>query len=67
MLWRAPRFEEKLVEALPGIWKKLVPSGNVKNKAIEPDDHVFWYNTKQLADDSYIFSPELNSFTTTPA
>ena len=66
MLWRAPRFEDKLIEALPGIWEKLVPSGNVKNMAIEPDDRIYWYNTKQLADDSYIFSPELNSFTTTP-
>ena len=67
MLWRAPRLEEELVESLPGIWKKLVPSGNAKNRAIEPDDHIFWYDTKQLADDCFIFSSDLHSFTQTPA
>ena len=67
MLWRAPRLEGKLIEALPGIWKKLAPSGNVKNRAIEPDDHIFWYNTKQLADDCFIFSSDFHSFTQTPA
>ena len=67
MLWRAPRLEEELVEALSGIWKKLVPSGNAKNRAIEPDDHIFWYDTKQLADDCFIFSSDFHSFTQTPA
>ena len=67
MLWRAPRLEEELVEALPGIWRKLVPSGNAKNRAIVPDDHIFWYDTKQLADDCFIFSSDLHSFTQTPA
>ena len=67
MLWRAPRLEEELVEALPGIWRKLVPSGNAKNRAIVPDDHIFWYDTKQLADDSFIFSSDFHSFTQTPA
>ncbi len=67
MLWRAPRLEEKLVEALPGIWKELAPSGNAKNRPIQPDDHVYWYNTKQLADDGFIFSSDFHSFTQTPA
>jgi len=67
MLWRAPHLEEKLVEALPGIWKNLVPSGNAKNRAIVPDDHIFWYDTKQLADGSFIFSSDFHSFTQTPA
>ncbi len=67
MLWRAPRLEEKLIEALPGIWEKLVPSGNVRYRVINPVDIIFRYDTKQLADDSFILSSEFHSFTTTPA
>jgi hypothetical protein len=67
MLWRAPRLEEKLIEALPGIWETLVPSGNVKYRAIDPVDDIFRYDTKQLADDSFILSSEFHSFTQTPA
>jgi hypothetical protein len=66
MLWRSPHLEEKLVQALPFIWNKMVPSGNVVNRSIQPDDHVYWYNTKQLADDSFKFASEFHSFTTTP-
>ena len=66
MLWRSPHFEEKLVQALPFIWNKMMPSGNVVNRPIQPDDHVYWYNTKQLADDSFKFASEFHSFTTTP-
>ena len=67
MLWRAPRLEEKLIEALPGIWEKLVPSGNVRYRVINPVDIIVRYDTKQLADDSFILSSEFHSFTTTPA
>ena len=66
MLWRSPHFEGKLVQALPFIWNKIMPSGNVVNRPIQPDDHVYWYNTKQLADDSFRLSSEFHSFTTTP-
>ena len=65
MLWRAPRLEEELVEALPGIWEKLVHSGDAKNRAIQPDDHIYWYDTIQLADDSFKFASEFHPFTTT--
>ncbi len=66
MLWRSPHFEQKLVEALPGIWEKLVHSGDAENRAIQPDDHIYWYDTIQLADDSFKFASEFHPFTTTP-
>ena len=56
MLWHAPQFEAKLVKAMPGIWKKLVPSGNAKNRAIVPNDPIYRYVTKELTADSFILS-----------
>ena len=62
MLWRSQkRHEAMLIEAMPAIWKEVVPSGKAKNRAIEPDDHVYWYDTKELTDDSYILSTEFSS------
>ena len=56
MLWHAPQFEEKLVKAMPRIWKKLMPKGNAKNRAIVPNDPIYRYVTKELTADSYILS-----------
>ena len=68
MLWRSQqRHEAMLIEAMPAIWKEVAKKGEAKNRAIEPDDHIFWYDTKQLADDCFIFSSDFHSFTQTPA
>ena len=61
MLWRSPQHEAKLVEAMPGIWEKLVPSGNVDTKPITYLGNLNKYVTKQLTPDSYILSTEFSS------
>ena len=61
MLWRAPQHEAMLVEAMPGIWKKLFKSGNVITLPILKIDKLSWYCTKELTDDSYILSTEFSS------
>ncbi len=62
MLWRSQkRHEAMLIEALPGLWKRTVKSGDAQNRAIEPDDNIFWYDTKELTDDSFILSTEFSS------
>ncbi len=62
MLWRSQqRHEAMLAEAMPAIWKEVVKSGKAENRAIGPDDHIYWYDTKELTDDSYILSTEFSS------
>jgi len=61
MLWRAPQHEAMLLGAMPGIWEKLVPSGDVKTLPISKIDKLSWYCTKQLTPDSYILSTEFSS------
>jgi hypothetical protein len=62
MLWRSQkRHEAILIEAMPGLWKSTVKSGKAENRAIGPDDRIFWYDTKELTDDSYILSTEFSS------
>ena len=60
MLWRAPQHEAMLIEAMPGIWKKLFKSGNVKTLPISNINKLSWYCTKQLTPDSYILSTEFS-------
>ena len=60
-LWRSPQHEAKLVEAMPGIWEKLMPSGNVKTLLLSKNINRSWYSTKQLTPDSYILSSEFSS------
>jgi hypothetical protein len=61
MLWRAPQHETMLIEAMPGIWKKLFKSGDVDTKPILKIDKLSWYCTKELTPDSYILSTEFSS------
>ena len=63
MLWRSPQHEAKLVEAMPGIWEKLVPSGDVDTQLISYLGKLNKYVTKQLTPDSYILSSEFSSQT----
>ena len=61
MLWRAPQHEAMMIKAMPGIWKRLFKSGDIKTLPISKINKLSWYCTKQLTPDSYILSTEFSS------